>query len=366
MSVTKIVITGGPCGGKTTALERIRQVFTQKGWTVLFVPETATELINAGVTPVSCKNNQDFQCGLMRLQLEKEKVYMNAAKGMKNDRVLLVCDRGAMDNKAYMGKEEFTYVLSELGESEAHLRDQYEAVFHLVTAADGARKYYGNTNNTARYENAETAVEIDRKIIAAWVGHSHLRIIDNSTGFEEKIQRLIDLITAFVGDPEPLEIERKYLISYPDINELMKDRFCRKTEISQTYLNYPDGRYCRIRKRTVDGSSIYIKTVKKKISELKRIEVETPLTEQEYNALLNDCTAEKCTVEKTRYCLVCHSQYFELDVFPFWDDRALLEIELIDENESVKLPDHINVIREVTFEEEYKNYSIAKRLGVSH
>ena len=176
MSVTKIVITGGPCAGKTTALEYIKTVFSEKGWTVLFVPETATELINAGVTPLSCKNNFEFQCGLMRLQIEKEKVYQRAALGMRSEKVLLVCDRGTIDNKAYMGDDEFEKVLAELNENETRLRVDYEAVFHLVTAADGAEQFYSNANNSARYETIQAAKETDRKIISAWTGHSHLRI----------------------------------------------------------------------------------------------------------------------------------------------------------------------------------------------
>ena len=147
MNIVKIVITGGPCGGKTTALEHIKKIFSEKGWTVLFVPETATELINTGVTPLSCRNNMEFQCGLMRLQLEKERVYMRAALGMRTDKVLIVCDRGAMDNKAYMGEDEFNRVLSELDENETNLRDRYDAVFHLVTAADGAESYYSYASN---------------------------------------------------------------------------------------------------------------------------------------------------------------------------------------------------------------------------
>ncbi len=362
MSVTKIVITGGPCAGKTTALEYIKTVFSEKGWTVLFVPETATELINAGVTPLSCKNNFEFQCGLMRLQIEKEKVYQRAALGMRSEKVLLVCDRGTIDNKAYMGDDEFEKVLAELNENETRLRDDYEAVFHLVTAADGAEQFYSNANNSARYETIQAAKETDRKIISAWTGHSHLRIIDNSTGFREKLERLAAQIIAFVGDPEPLEIERKYLIEYPDIDALEKNDLCRRIDISQTYLTYPDGNFFRIRKRGIEENCLYIKTVKKKISELKRIEIETALTAEEYHTLLNDTAAERFTVSKSRYCMVYNSQYFEIDVFPFWKDKALMEIELIDENETIDMPKEITVIREVTFESEYKNYNIARNL----
>ncbi len=51
MGITKIVITGGPCAGKSTAMSWVQNAFTNMGYTVLFVPETATELIGGGVAP---------------------------------------------------------------------------------------------------------------------------------------------------------------------------------------------------------------------------------------------------------------------------------------------------------------------------
>ena len=61
MKITKIVITGGPCAGKTTAMSWIQNAFTQKGYMVLFVDETATELISGGVAPWTCRTNEDYQ-----------------------------------------------------------------------------------------------------------------------------------------------------------------------------------------------------------------------------------------------------------------------------------------------------------------
>jgi nucleoside-triphosphatase THEP1 len=55
--LTKIVITGGPCAGKSTAMSRIQSEFSTRGYTVLFVPETATELITGGVAPWTCRTN---------------------------------------------------------------------------------------------------------------------------------------------------------------------------------------------------------------------------------------------------------------------------------------------------------------------
>ena len=191
MIVQKIVITGGPCAGKTTAMSWIANNLPQKGYRVLFVPETATELIGGGLTPWGCGTNLDYQRCQMELQLTKERLFERGARTMPADKVLIVCDRGAMDNKAYMTEAEFSRLCAELHTSEAALRDRYDAVFHLVTAAKGAEEAYTFANNAARYETVEQAVALDARIAAAWSGHAHLRIIDNSTAFEEKLERLL-------------------------------------------------------------------------------------------------------------------------------------------------------------------------------
>ena len=83
MSITKIVITGGPCGGKSTAMSWIQNAFSAMGYRVLLVPETATELITGGVAPWTCGTNADYQKCQMRLQLDKEAVFLAGAKSMR-------------------------------------------------------------------------------------------------------------------------------------------------------------------------------------------------------------------------------------------------------------------------------------------
>ena len=48
--IFNFVLTGGPCGGKSTAINKIYQDLSERGYKVLIVPETATELINSGIT----------------------------------------------------------------------------------------------------------------------------------------------------------------------------------------------------------------------------------------------------------------------------------------------------------------------------
>ena len=65
--------------------------------------------------------------------------------------------------------------------------------------------------------------------------------------------------------------------------------------------------------------------------------------------------------EMTRYCLTYKNQYFEIDVYPFWNDKAIMEIELRSETEPITFPDFIEVIKEVTDDEAYKNASLARK-----
>ena len=360
MKISKIVVTGGPCAGKSTAMSWVQNAFTQMGYTVLFVPETATELITGGVAPWTCKSNVDYQKCQMKLQMEKEKVFEQAARAMMADKVLIVCDRGILDNKAYMDDLEFAEAVQFIQSNEVELRDSYDAVFHLVTAAKGAEEFYTTANNAARTETVEEAAALDDKLISAWTGHPHFRVIDNSTAFEEKMKKLVAEISSFLGEPEPYEIERKYLIEYPDLQWLEHHPSCRRIEIIQTYLNSAAGEEVRVRQRGISGNYIYFQTIKRKVSDVKRVETERRLSQAEYLKLLMEADTTRRQIRKTRYCLTYENQYFEIDIYPFWNDQAIAEIELSDEHMAVTFPEQIKVIREVTDDDAYKNASLAK------
>ena len=359
--ISKIVITGGPCAGKTTAMSWIQNAFTRQGYRVLFVPETATELISGGVAPWTCRSNQDYQICQLTLQQHKESVFEAAARTMDAEKVLIVCDRGMLDNKAYMTEAEFSSVLQAFGADEVTLRDSYNAVFHLVTAAKGAEEFYTTANNTARTESPEQASALDDRLIAAWTGHPHLRVIDNTSDFSDKMRRLIAEISAFLGEPEPYEIERKFLIAYPDLKWLDSLPNCQRVEIIQTYLKSTRDTEVRLRQRGLDGSYLYYKTTKRTISGLKRVETEQRLSQQEYLRLLMEADPDYRPIRKTRYCLTWENQYFEIDIYPFWKHKAIAEIELRSEDTPVRMPDGLTVIQEVTEDPAYKNAAIARR-----
>ena len=103
--VGKIVLTGGPCAGKTTALSTIEQELTDRGYRVLVVGESATELIKGCIRPFGDKpfDLLDFQRLILQYQLQKEKIYEQAVDMLPEDeKCVILYDRGIMDNKAYI------------------------------------------------------------------------------------------------------------------------------------------------------------------------------------------------------------------------------------------------------------------------
>ena len=358
MKLTKIVITGGPSAGKTTAMSWVQNAFSKLGYTVLFVPETATEFITGGVAPWTCGTNLDYQKVQMELQLTKERLFEKAARTMKAEKILIVCDRGAIDNKSYMNDEEFAAVLREVGKTERELLLSYDAVFHLVSAAKGAEEFYTFANNAARYESVGQAVELDDRLIAAWQGHPHHCIIDNSVELREKLKNLIAAIRDFLGEPAPPEIERKFLVEMPELTALEKLQGFRRVEIEQAYLPTTNDEKLRIRKWVENGQAIYYKTRRRHVNG-QRLEVEERLTQRSYKEMLEEAGEALQLLHKTRYSLQYDGQLFQLDVYPFWAEQAVVKIELNEENGEVRLPPELKLIREVTGEREFKDYALA-------
>ena len=152
------------------------------------------------------------------------------------------------------------------------------------------------------------------------------------------------------------EIERKFLIRMPDLAVLENQG--EKTAIVQTYLKTDEGS-ARVRKRGREGCWVYTHTEKKRLSDLRRIEREREVDEAEYLHLLERADPQRRVIYKDRYCLEYMGQLLEIDVFPFYNDRAFLEIELADEGQAVHLPPWVELIKEVTADRRYTNAALA-------
>ena len=196
--------------------------------------------------------------------------------------------------------------------------------------------------------------DADESLKDVLVGHSHLRPVEYNENKQSIIAAAESEIDAALSG---LEIEKKFLIEYPDFEKLKKYKPF-KAEISQTYLVSNFGSH-RIRKRGANGVFTFFETLKVRISESCCEETEGIISESEYNELMKSADPNKNTINKHRYCFLYMGQYVELDVFEFWNDRAILEIELKNIEQKVFLPKEITVIEDVTDNPKYKNNYLA-------
>lgn len=310
--VHMIVLTGGPCSGKSSSLAYLSEKLSDHGFMVFVIPETATLITSNGIDRRKMDRPGQvamYEEAILDMQLSFEETYARAVSRIFPERKkVILLDRGIMDIKAFISKDDFKEMIKRKGLKELALRDRYKAVIHLVTAADGARDFYNGENNAARLETPEEAILIDRKIRESWLGHPRFRIIDNSTDFEDKIRRTFGAISQILGIPASLRPREKFLVKEIRYEELPPHQII---EIEQVYLRSKNrNEEIRIRKRGQHGSYLYFLSRK---APATNVEEEELISEQHYSNLLRLIDPKTGVLEKERICFLWSDQHFELD-----------------------------------------------------
>ncbi len=363
-SIKKIVLTGGPAGGKTTLTSRLVKELSSIGYRVFIVPEAATELISQfGIKPFgNCLSMFDFQYFVVSSQLHKEKMAWEAAQLVPEDKILIICDRGVIDDKAYVSQKEFNQVISRFGLTEKELLESYDAVIHLVSSSKGAEFAY-NYDNAARYETLEQAREKEDATLLCWRNHKNRVVIGNSYNFDNKIRKAMNEVYAILGEIPPAQSERKFLIEYVDESDLAAYQPVEQ-HITQTYLKArKQGTERRTRKVVSNNAISYFYSEKRPVSPIERIENERLLSEKEYIRKNAEVDPEYGSVSKRRFCFIYNGRYCTVDTYPTNPDSAILDVQLNDKDEQVDLPPEIKVIKEVTGDANYQGHMISKRLA---
>jgi thymidylate kinase len=185
----KIVITGGPGGGKTTALDLFQRELNDK---LAVVPEAASILFKGGMP-----RSDQFDV----VQATQKTIY-NVQKSLENiqqtlnPHKLLICDRGTLDGIAYWpgGQEDFFKAIESSFEQEL---DRYDAVIFFETAAKTGNEI--DSNNPIRTESKQQAVELDNKLKAIWSKHPNFHFVGSNESFIKKIMFGIMTIENVIG-----------------------------------------------------------------------------------------------------------------------------------------------------------------------
>ncbi|HET9956782.1 MAG TPA: AAA family ATPase [Polyangiaceae bacterium] len=173
----RIVLTGGPGGGKTTAADLFRR---EIGEGVVVVPEAAT-LLFAGGFPRSSEFHA--QRSVQRAIYHVQKNLEDVQSALYPERILL-CDRGTIDGAAYW-PEAPTGFFDAVGSTlEAELA-RYDAVIFFESAAVGGISVEGG--NPTRIESIEQALALDRRLRDIWAQHPRFVIVPHNPSFMKKI-----------------------------------------------------------------------------------------------------------------------------------------------------------------------------------
>lgn len=191
MKCVRIALTGGPCGGKSSAVEYLREKLN--GWYVAVAPEAATQIILEGaVTPGTFA----FQEKIFERQLLLEKKALEEAREHENSVVLF--DRSLFDQLAYITADQFNELLTSNSLTVDEVIARYNGIIHLVSAAVGTN-CYTTANNPARKGNAENAIRLEHKTRMAYHDVPGVIVVDNSTGFEGKLERVLDAVQEIIS-----------------------------------------------------------------------------------------------------------------------------------------------------------------------
>lgn len=203
--VPKVVLTGGPCAGKTHCLRAIRAQFGDR---VVTVPESATLLLDSGVPPpgrerISLMPDEwmrTFQSAIVAVQERLEETFERLARSCGAR--LVVCDRGVLDGAAYWpgGRQAF---LDHFGWTAEQCFARYQRVLHLQSLAEAHPHLYGPENNAIRYEGVMDALRVERAVRTAWQGHPGLFVIATQEELECKIACVLEYVRELMDTPSP-------------------------------------------------------------------------------------------------------------------------------------------------------------------
>lgn len=214
--IVRVVLTGGPCSGKTSSLKYLKEYYIERGWAVFTVPESATILFESGISDRDgTMTTPEFQENVAKMQKMHEEFYFKEAEALRADKVLILHDRGIIDGGAYMPLKDFYPMIEKVyGESIYNVVSRYDIIIHLVTTAIGAPDFY-SYNNPMRKETPEQAAEKDQKTENAWSIFDNFVKIDNSTNFSKKLIKISDIINSEINKTEKTYPEKGDAASLP-------------------------------------------------------------------------------------------------------------------------------------------------------
>ena len=320
----------------------------------------------------------NFQKGLMRMQIALEDSFMDVALMVDDAPVVILIDRGLLDGSAYVSRTQWQALIDDSNLNMVMLRDnRYDAVLHMVTAADGAEDYYATLSNEARYESVEEAVEKDKKLREAYMGHKRWVLIDNNVeSFQQKINNAKTQIQNVLGHHTGSNFYKKFLLKKDDVKNpgtgvpvnFGVNQICEESTVTETFINYQstEGKVLMASIEKKGSNLSYAYTLKTTILKGdQQVNKKRVISAGEYIELQQSKREDVNTVVCNRVCTIDSGLYMIFDYYPRVAGQPLICIIQVDaellkkSGKRVSLPKYLNVEMEITDFEEFQPHIMA-------
>jgi nicotinamide riboside kinase len=350
-------------------MNSLKEKFSPK-YIVYVLPEVAATTVGAGVTIIPSEFTPDthkvFTEGIMKMQMDLEDYFYAIASIQKKD-VIILTDRGVMDNTAYCTPEVEQRIYDSTGWTKSSIRDdRYDLVIHLVTAADGAESFYTLENNAARTETPEVAKWLDGKTQAVWNGHPHHVIIDNNVkNFNEKLDNVYKAIGTVLDVPEAANYLKKYLIKGSFDPAQIPEEFDRETFHEQiTYLSETEENHlCWLKERTDNNGGKYLSYTKRRVSEKEseRLELKRRVDGNLFKEYMTHKDENRNTVNKDLTMFIWKNRSYMVEAFKMQDGAEVnvLRFSHHQDGEEVEIPDFIEVGDDISENPTYFSFNMS-------
>lgn len=382
--VFTIAVTGGPCAGKTTLLDKIRREASAiPNVKVFFAKEAATVVKHSGISFMDAGGDSTFQELIIAEQLTAEsRAFMVAnkyAESHPDEKAVIICDRGIMDGEAYFDSpSDFAKILLKSALTKEIVYDRYDAVVCMRSAAIGAREFYTTMDGTPRDETPDQAAILDNKVCAAWRNHKCYVEVDNSFNFYEKLDRAMAKIFSVADIELPKEVCKRYVVEMPSMFDINLKSSCMSLSTDQIFFlkeNEPNA-FSSLKIRRAGKSATYYLSNQRwekvkhpetgELVETAVVDTVYCIPEKEFVHSLGEIDSSLKVMEKVTYSFYLGSSvHCELDMFACNNTRAYLSAFLdVDTPENRMLIEKLfKIVREVTYNKDYSDHEIARSEG---
>ena len=221
--IYRILLTGGPHSGKTSAVEALRAHLEAMRVPTVVVPESATQIITSlgSYANVLCQGNVEvFQTNVLNAQKTNELVLEQLVQALHRSTtmtrptlapVVMIFDRGVLDGSVFCDSSaQWDAIVkatdTKIGEDiiadgrQSTLRleglPSYDLVVHMQSCASrgvqGAYSQYSAQTSTQRLHDRDGAARTDKALYDLYCGHDNFVFVPFQAEFSRKTEILVE------------------------------------------------------------------------------------------------------------------------------------------------------------------------------